>query len=1383
MPFNRPPRLQTPLPDDQVELPAAPPPPPGPGALNWLSIGLPLGAVLLSVILMVGPSGGGSAVSYLRFLPIMLATYLATGVTYVVGRRTQRQRVARDRERYIQSLRSVEARLKVLQDRQRQIMLEVNPDLNEAQRRAQRQDSRLGQRRPEDGDFLHVRIGMGSVPASYDVKAPEAKAPVEEFEQESRFAENLSQAYITVPDAPLTIDLAKVGCLGLAGARSEAMGVARALISHLVTHHWPTEVQVAAIPRLGEAGRWRWMHVLPHATARLDWRRPYTGEADQPAAEVMMQLEGELQQREQIVESQQTLLRAGQPPVLPLPRLVIVLDNLPQRYSHPALSMLLEKGRSLGVYGILLADRPPDVSGACGAVLAVEEQRLRYQETGVQAVGCEGRPDVLEVRPAEALAQALAGIDWPGSDDVAQPPATIGFLELFGASAVDELPVEEWWEGDSPYGHMRAPIGKTSATADLVFDLNDQDGAHGPHGLIGGMTGSGKSEVLKTILLAFALTHNPEDLNFALIDYKGGAAFNELARLPHTVGVVTDIESHATYGERVILALSGEIEHRKRILESARRAFGFGRSHIDEYRKLAVKRPLPRLVLVFDEFAEFKARHPAESKRLISIARQGRSLGVHLVLATQNIEAAVDPEILQNSTFRICLRVSQAADSIQMIGIPDAVNLTRGRGYFRAQTRHLFQCAYAGGAYGREGGEPLPSRSVIRVWRDGRRESIDLPQPEPRDEPVESDTQYTQAQAIVDRMVQAARDMRLKKPPPVWPDPLPDQLYLPELLEKHFVGGWDGKAWRPCRPGAARDRAEAVVHPILGIFDHPAEQRQHVFQIDPERGGGHLLVFGSAGTGKSTLLKALVTSLALTRRPDEVHIYIIDFGGQSSLKALEGLPHVGAVVTRFEAERIERLIRSVHAEVSRRNELFRKDRVDSWAGYNAQVEPSRRLPALYLVLDGFGDFKRAFPSEVVNSITALVSGGLASGLFLIVSASLQSDVPNDLLANISLRLTFHQADQTEYPRIVGRPSEAKIQEEIGRPPPPGRGLLRGTPPLEFQAALPTTGQSDKEEAEELAQLAEAMRRAWSGPLPPPIRSLPLLVTLPVSDGTRPIGAARPPLQVPLGQDYESLAPAWLRLTDDGPSFLIAAVNPQSGKTSLLQTWLVGLGERFAPEELQFVLVDFHTRTLSPFRSLPHNLVYVASRSGLEPALTALAEEIKRRQQAVDQGYESDPGSFNLRALVDAWPHIQVAIDDYHTFSGQVEQERRLLAECLARGGELGVSFVVTGNIAELPRDFDDPFLQRTRKIGCGVLLSGSEGMDQFNNARRPAGQPPAGLPPGRGYLIRRGLVRMFQAAAYWAEDERPELALARRVDHLMTTWRASMGAAWGTPLR
>jgi S-DNA-T family DNA segregation ATPase FtsK/SpoIIIE len=280
-------------------------------------------------------------------------------------------------------------------------------------------------------------------------------------------------------------------------------------------------------------------------------------------------------------------------------------------------------------------------------------------------------------------------------------------------------------------------------------------------------------------------------------------------------------------------------------------------------------------------------------------------------------------------------------------------------------------------------------------------------------------------------------------------------------------------------------------------------------------------------------------------------------------------------------------------------------------------------------------------------------------------------------------------------------------------------LLRGTPPLEFQAALPSKGLTDEEQFQALKKLAADMNSRWKGSRPPEIRSLPLLVTLPEFEASVTLSSeeVRGSFYSVLGQDYETLSPIGLSLEDDGPTFMIASTSPQSGKTSVLQTWILGLVERFSPQTLRLILPDYHSRTLMGFRSLPHVMAYIDSMSSLEASLSRFSEEVESRQRALESAYEKDPNRFSAQDFVRQWSHHLVVIDDYDIFSARAENASNQLAEIVSVGGDLGVSVIVAGNTSELPRDYDDPLMQRIRRHGCGLLLSGSEGLEQFNNAR------------------------------------------------------------------
>lgn len=1354
--FNRPPRIQKPLSAETVRIPTAPAAPSKPESSNWLTIGLPVGALILSVVLLLVFSGSGaSSTNYLLFLPMMLVSYLSAILVTKGQKKKYQQEVEESRTKFRNELKSTEDTLIRLKNNEDTIRKETDPEIRDCLIRADQSDPRLGERRPEDADFLKLRLGLGEDKPVYKIENPNQQI-VDEFKQEFEFIQGLIDRYSVLKNIPIQARLNQTGSIGICGNRQEVVGMARAITCQLTVHHWPEEVQMAVALTAVNVSDWSWASSLPHYFPALKHKENTAESNDrQPSDRFLAVLEEELNRREQQIELQKSLRKndsAVEDHSL-LPRLIVFFDYLPEGFSHPAIQLLLQRGPQLGVYGIFLTSHENKVPGECGAVINVAAGYLTYSESGALGYKLQGQPDDLNLQQANKLARSLAAVSWPSSDSSTSPPETITFLEMFEAKRVDDLPMEDWWNGNSPYGYMRAPIGRLSPTTNLIFDLNDKDGAHGPHGLLGGMTGSGKSEVLKAIILALAVTHHPYDLNFALIDFKGGAAFNELAKLPHTVGVVTDIESNATFAERVIQALNGEIERRKKVLEEARAAFGFGRSHIDEYRKQPVRKPMPRLLIIFDEFAEFKQRNPDESKKLISIARQGRSLGVHLVLATQNISAAVDPEILQNSNFRICLKVAEPQDSVQMVGIPDAINLSRGRGYFLSNSRMLFQSAFSGAIY--DENARSQSRHIVKIWPDGRREMVEIAdKSQVKTAPANP---VTQASVIIDAINNLSQKLHLKRPPSVWPEALAEKIFVPDILNSRYSGGWNSSNWEPIKLWDNLDENQTDFQfPVLGLVDQPFRQRQIPLQSTQAQ-GGNLLIFGSSGSGKSTLLRTLVTSLALMHTPSEVQFYIMDFGGQSSLKILETFPHVGSVVTHLETERTERLVQLVQQEIHRRNNLMREVRVDNWRDYNTSCKPEDKFPVLYLLIDNFREFKNKFDNEFVEEVTTLMSGGQSAGLYLAVATSLQNDLPVELFANINQRLTFLQADTTEYFRIVGTPSEAKLQEDAAKGIRPGRGLSRGNPPEEFQAALPVYGMGDKEQTDNLLLLAEKMRTAWKGPLPGPVNTLPYHAVLQPEIAC----VERSGYETPLGLDFINLQPIGFNLPMDGPAFLIGGVSRLCGKTSLLQTWLLGLSSCYTPRQVEVILVDFHTRSMSALRRLPIVKHYVGSRSALDEVLEEINAALSERQRLAEEAYNADPDHFDPIAMLSSWPHILVMIDDYERLYQVMGGENPLLAECIQQSEGNGCSFAVSAKLSDLPNSFSDHFAERLRKSGCGILLGGSEGIDEYNNTRRPAGSVPMGLRPGRGYRIVRGQTSMIQALAYWGKDEPKEDALKR----------------------
>lgn len=1369
--FNRPPRLRTPLATEPVKIPAPPNVPATPSGVSWLTIGLPLIATLLSVVLMLSVVGGSAALSFLIFIPIMVATALASVLQAWLQKRDYHKQVATAQQAYSAELQQLMGRLQTLWQAEQQLRLRNDPDFGACLKQAESQSARLGERRPTDDDFLALRIGTGSVPAAFQVQAPDVNPRPKEFASHLALADQLVQDYAHVSKCPLILPLRSHSGIGLVGARQEVTPVVRALVAYAATYHWLDEVQFLVLAPQQARAEWQFLAALPHG--REWWNRGGTSSLGGPDnAERLASLESELQKRQQLAYANQ--LKSGSAADKPiLPYLVVIVDHAHTVPTPPALKLLLEKGRELGAVALFVAERLTDVPGDCGAVVQVNAASLRYRATGPEGKTWHGDADGVNLASLEQLANMLSKIDWLREEDVSQPPEQVTFLNLLGADSLEQLDVFSWWEGNYPYGYLRAPIGKTSRDAELIFDLNDTDGAHGPHGLIGGMTGSGKSELLRTIVLSLALTHHPYDLNFALIDYKGGATFNDLDQLPHTVGVITDIETYASYGERVILSLTAEIERRKRIVEQAREIFGFGRSHIDEYRKLPVRRPLPRLVVIFDEFASFKQKHPEESKMLIDIARQGRSLGVHMILATQNPRSAVDDQVRQNSTFRIALRVSEPSDSNELLGIPDAAFLTRGRAYFFVRAPQLFQVAYGGAPYF---ARKLPDDAIVRILPNKRREILYPLNWNVAAPAAPNAIQESESQAILARILSVAETMGIQKLAPVWQEPLPERLALPQVLNDVRRTSWDGKQWVPLE-----DITPMVV---LGRRDEPARQRQEYELFNPLEQGGHILIFGSPGTGKSVLLQTIALSLAMSHTPEEVQFYIADLAGQPVLSALAPLPHVGAVIRPSESERIDRLFKLLRSEIKRRSELLRQG--GAIAAYN-NGSGGQRIPYTFVLVDDFGKLKTDY-SEHARELGRLANEGRPLGIYFIITANSDDDLFADLMSNISYKLTFKQAAQSRYTALVGYVSEQRAENEFGPQTRPGRGLIRGNPPFLFQAALPTAGASDAEQSAQLNQIVQAMRHAWRGAVPPGVH--PLGHVIPLSEfgsrnaehGWQPDGSDVGSYVMPIGQEYDSLRPCEIELGGDGQIFMVIALNPRMGKTTTLRAMALSLAGRYSPRRVNFIFFDQHKRTAEPLNGLPHTLPTPRRSDQLPRIIEKLRAEVERRRAVL----QASGGELTDARLVSAiGPALVLFIDDYPDFMDEFAGEGSLqkdLLDILNRAREVNVYLVLAGNLGELLPDFQDHLLRRARSDGSGILLSSREGIDSFKNARLP--QPTAEFLPGRGYFVRRGQPRLIQVGTYYAEGENPYDAAVSQAQRITAFARQrNLQAQWHPALQ
>lgn len=1401
--FNRPPRVLEPLPSGEIKLPAPPALTPPPRTI-WYTALFPLaGALCMAgmyfLISSMAESTGntGTGIPPWIYSIVMLPMALMSALGGILGTQSQRRQHRAEQEAkeraYQQALKNYTHQLQQLQLQQQRIRTEKDPDLNILLGRVQSQHQRLWERRPTDEDFLNLRVGIGTLPSSVKVTAPRPELPDPRYQP----VLDLEAAHQQVPGVPITVNL-RSGPLGIVGDLPLRNGLARALIAHLVVHHSPDEVHLLFVGSPNRIPEWEWVKWLPHThVLEEDTHLPHLAYDAASAQELLNRLLDELNERKNRLSSRRS---EETPPNWPWLVLVVEDDRLDSH--HPTLHMLLsEEGRRLNATGIFLTGKLAQLPRGCALVAELSPPNtVTVQTVGIASHPFAGVADLAEPAWNEKLARTLAPLRVFSPESAVTLPSNIRLLDIVGIRDIQQYNAENTWKNRDPAHLLKATLGIRQGGQPLILDLSHT--GHGPHGLVAGTTGSGKSEMLQTLVISLALRHHPYDLGFILVDFKGGGAFSPLSPLPHVLGLVTNISGNLA--ERALVALEAEIKRREHLFNQ------YNVSDIARYQELYWKQqgqgivPLPRVVIIVDEFAELITDYPEFMDGLVRIARVGRSLGIHLILATQSPRGKVSQQIWANSRFRICLRVEDAAESHDMLHRPDAAYLPRmpGRGYLQVgdnEVFELFQVARVAGTYRAAGDTDtlvgIPGeRIVIReITPSGRhRELYDSRKFLPS---RTSGTALTDMEMVARHLAATANRMGLKKLPSPWPEPLPEHVALPDLLQREKLAGWDGQGWwfessprpqpphfcgrcgAPLQPNARfcsrcgtpvmlrcphcqkPTRAGAHFCPscgkaltpspglsprppdlpnrpwmsaVLGLLDDPAHQRQEPWRLDIGDQDGHLIVVGAPASGKEMWLRTLITSLARTHTPDELHFYLLDFGGQA-MRALENFPHVAGVFTPMDEERIRRMWVRLEDELEVRKALCHQAHVDSLERLRRQ-NPGTTPPAIVVVVTGFSDFRQQFLEEY-NTLLRLVREGGNYDLHIVIVGDRAGDIPPAISSVIARRVALRLGDPDEYPLLLGQ--RPKIEKDARLPA--GRGWY-GRPPLEFQTASPGYKEDEEEQAKELRQLASEMRRAWSGPLPEPVTTMP--EQLPLDDllartGSRPTGTT---LAAPLGVESIRLRPVWVDLLEDGPDFVVTGT-PQSGKTNLLITWVLALATLYSPQEIQFILVAGRRNSLQPLLGLPHILEYARSYREFQQngIMTKIVGEIHRREAQLSE----DPSLGNTLS------HIIAIWDDYDDFSNALSGEREIQSglDLLARRGrDVNWHTILAGPLPNLGVGFNDPLPKQVRAWRSGFILRPLEAGEQNPLGIRIRAPDLTRMIVGRGFLSRHGREEIVQVA-------------------------------------
>lgn len=1133
----------------------------------------------------------------------------------------------------------------------------------------------LWERTFTDEDFLHIRLGIGSGLFETEIQHPNKGFTLHDDALIDE-AINLANKYKMLENVPIGVSLINQRTVGIVGESEKIHNTLRCMILNIAALHSPEDVKICVICNELQAEQAEWIKDLPHCWNSAKTTR-YFAANNMEAQRLLNDMDEKIREREELTEKD----------AVRTPHIIVVVLDEKSVENVPFYRYLIDSENNVGISSVFIAEHFNRIPKECTAIIQNEKDicGIYTRNENNNRFVCY-KSDEFKLTDAQKISRSLSEIPVKVEKTKLSVPDRVSFLDMYKAGNIEDLSIEQKWANNMSDKTLAVPVGIKAGGELFCLDIHEK--YHGCHGLVAGMTGSGKSEFLQAFILSALINFSPNEIAFVLVDFKGGDMARPFLKVPHLSATISNLSGNILY--RALVSLEAEVKSRQKIFNEAASLLGIDKIDINSYHKYfkegRLTLPLPHLVIVIDEFAQLKSQQPEFMAKLVEIAQVGRSLGIHLILATQKPSGVVDPQIWSNSRFKVCLKVLDKQDSAEMINRPDAALIkSPGRAYVQVGYDEIFeqlQSGYSGADYV-EKKEYTDDEDVTVTLMN----SAAMPIRSARSVSGNLKSGKTQLEEIINKIIEIADEKKLSAKP-LWTEPLKETIYLSECVDKintnSFENCWD---------------EDSDISATLGMVDIIETQKQIPLNISLPQ-SGHIAVYGSSGTGKTTLLQTIIFSLTTKYSPEMLNIFAFDFGGRN-LGNLSLLPHCVNVAFGDEEDKISYMFEQILECIETRKVLFAKNNCAAYESYLATTK--NKLPAVLLVLDNYAVFReKMFRNE--DDLIRIAANAKAYGIYLIVTGNSKNAIYYKVSEHISNNITLRMNDKMNYRDILN--VSIPIEPDNIK----GRGLtVFNKKAVEIQAALPLEAENEADRTEKINKIYSAMAQAYNG------ADAASLYSVSSNENGKSVVSEENTTKSPAVSTRK--APSTLPAVNDDDHTIVCGSSVVSGQLQGFEmrntaNVFIGINGSEYPNRLFERIINLNNAVFydicSPAALEGEFVTSVNSQSEIHEMIQNLIYEVNDRDSERQMLLAANVDDFEIYGYMQKYKRIFLLIRSFSEFYDEIsDDDLKLLLAMLKKQRQLGIYILTADDIESIEPYCDTALYIELIKTEKGVILGGN----------------------------------------------------------------------------